>query len=140
MHSCARLSYHASVAVIVTNVAHNTRPWASNRVDYQCCCPDICLVCCKTCDSGKQDDQECGNHLIVKPPQCLCSDVPVQGGPTRTTCAQQYNVGNCGQAFLKDSIEAIPEGMQAAFAKTHPEKNRVWCCCDDVKVKVTALQ
>lgn len=84
----------------------------------------------QACDSVKQDKQECGNHLIVKPPQCLCSDVPVQGGPTRTTCAQQYNVGNCGQAFLKDSITDIPEGMHAAFANAWSAKNRFWCCCD----------
>lgn len=97
----------------------------------------------QACDSVKQDKQECGNHLIVKPPQCLCSDVPVQGGGTRTTCAQQYNVGNCGQAFLKDSIEDIPEGMNAAlsFAKARFAKNRFWCCCDayGVTIQLAAL-
>lgn len=97
----------------VNNTRHSN---GMTHLDLQCCCPDT-LVWCKTCDSGKQDDQECGDHLIVKPPDCLCSDVPAQGGPTRTTCAEQYNVGNCGQAFLKDSIKDIPEGEKAVFFK-----------------------
>ncbi|KAL3150662.1 hypothetical protein ABBQ32_000460 [Trebouxia sp. C0010 RCD-2024] len=62
------------------------------------------------CDSVKQDKQECAGHLIVPPPACLCSDIPVQGGPNRTSCAEQYNVGNCNAAFIKDTIEDIPEG------------------------------
>lgn len=74
------------------------------------------------CDSVKQDKQECAGHLIVPPPACLCSDIPVQGGPNRTSCAEQYNVGNCNAAFIKDTIEDIPEGDACAKARTEDSK------------------
>ena len=65
------------------------------------------------CDALKQTGSECASHIIVPPPACLCSDVQVQpssaNGPL-FTCAQEYNTGNCGQSFLKQTIVAIPEG------------------------------
>lgn len=65
------------------------------------------------CDASKQTGSECASHIKVPPPACLCSDVQVQpssaSGPL-FTCAQEYNTGNCGQSFLKQTIVAIPEG------------------------------
>ena len=67
------------------------------------------------CDSGAQSSSECNAHTIVPYPACICSDVQVQPdmnnpGAPLFTCAQEYNNGNCGQAFLKDTVDTIPEG------------------------------
>ena len=76
----------------------------------------LCLLVCQTCDTNKQSASECEGHLIVPPPSCICSDVPVQGSGPAYSCAQEYNVGNCGQSFLKDAIVGIPEGVTCALA------------------------
>ncbi|DBA69867.1 hypothetical protein WJX79_003118 [Trebouxia sp. C0005] len=65
------------------------------------------------CDPTAQSSSECNAHTIVPYPSCICSDVPVQvSAPSAPlyTCAQEYNNGNCGQSFLKNTVVTIPEG------------------------------
>lgn len=65
------------------------------------------------CDAQKQSGSECASHTLVPPPPCICSDVQVQPSSANGalfTCAQEYNIGNCGQSFMKQTIIAIPEG------------------------------
>ncbi len=74
------------------------------------------------CDASAQSSSECNAHTIVPYPSCICSDVPVQvSDPSAPlfTCAQEYNNGNCGQSFLKDTVDTIPEGESPSFCPKH---------------------
>ena len=77
------------------------------------------------CDSTAQSTSECNSHTIVPYPTCICSDVPVQvSDPSAPlfTCAQEYNNGNCGQSFLKDTVVTIPEGELWNGCPSHPQE------------------
>lgn len=74
------------------------------------------------CDPTAQSSSECNAHTIVPYPSCICSDVPVQvSAPSAPlyTCAQEYNNGNCGQSFLKNTVVTIPEGDSQCFCPKH---------------------
>ena len=88
------------------------------------------------CDSSAQSTSECNSHTIVPYPSCICSDVPVQvSDPSAPlfTCAQEYNNGNCGQSFLKDTVVTIPEGELSDDCPSYPTRpssllERQICC------------